>query len=616
MQKVFAITGVINYLAVVFLNAFTDLGHKIIIQNTIFKVYDGSEQIVLTAIVNALVLLPFILMFSPSGFLADRFRKNIIMTYSALFAVVITLFITLAYYQGWFLVAFGLTFLLAAQSAIYGPAKYGYIKELFGEKYISSGNGLVQAVTTVAILGGIIFYTVLFEGMYKQEYINEAEILRGLAPLGWLLVIGSVIELVLAMKLPTKIKNPSQRRFKFIKYIRGTYLQKNMKTITRKKEILEAIIALGLFWSISQVVLAVFGEYAKSELGVTNTIFVQGVMALAGVGIVIGSIMAANYSKYFINLGFAPLGALGITLLVSLIPFVHSMSTMAVMFSLFGVFSGFLMVPLNARIQILSPRSHLGIILAGNNFIQNIFMFSFLALTSVFAYYGMESIILFYLMALVGVYLSYLMLRRYSTSMFWAIMSLFASLRHSYSYEGLDNIPKNGGVLLLGNHVSWLDWIIVQLPLKRHINYMMEKEIYYWPVFHWFFAQGQAIPVSPKASKDAFHEAHKRLVNGHIVGVYPEGKLSEDGSIAKFYRGYELINKDYEGVIVPCFIDGLFGSMFSRYKMKPKKSFFKRRKVKVIFGTPVSKETTAEELRDIIIKMKEKHTRINKNETQ
>jgi len=157
MSKIFAITGVVNYLLVVFLNAFTDLGHKIIIQNTIFKVYDGELQIILTSIVNALILLPFILMFSPSGFLADRFPKNIIMKYASLMAVVITSLITFSYYNGWFYIAFALTFLLALQSAIYSPAKYGYVKELVGDKFISAGNGALQAVTTIAILGGIIF---------------------------------------------------------------------------------------------------------------------------------------------------------------------------------------------------------------------------------------------------------------------------------------------------------------------------------------------------------------------------------------------------------------------------------------------------------------------------
>ena len=148
---------------VVFLNAFVDLGHKIVIQNAIFKSYDGQEQVVLTAIVNGLILLPFILLFSPAGFLADKFAKHRIIRHSALFAVVATLLITFSYYQGWFWVAFALTFALAVQSAIYSPAKYGYIKELVGSSKLAAANGVVQAITIAGILLGTFVFSILFE---------------------------------------------------------------------------------------------------------------------------------------------------------------------------------------------------------------------------------------------------------------------------------------------------------------------------------------------------------------------------------------------------------------------------------------------------------------------
>jgi len=603
----YKIVGVLNYIVVIFLNAFTDLGHKIIIQNTIFKVYDGDMQIVLTAIVNSLILLPFILVFSPSGFLADRFPKNKIMEYSSVFAVFITLGITYSYYQGQFLLAFGFTFLLAMQSAIYGPAKYGYIKELVGEKFISSGNAAIQAATTVAILGGIIFYTVLFEGMYSDELLNESEILQRIAPIGWLLVLGSVIEWFYASKLPNKMREASSRSFKLKRYLSGAYLRKNLKTVTRKHEIFEAIIALSLFWSISQVVLAIFGEYAKSSLGITNTIFVQGVMALAGVGIVIGSLLSAKYSRYFINVGFVGLGALGMTLIVFSIPFVNSMLLIASLFMLFGIFSGFLMVPLNARIQSLASRVHLGTILAGNNFIQNIFMFTFLMLTTLFAYNGTDTEILFYFMGIVGLYLSYITLKRYSVKSFWAFMELLFSLRHKYEYFGLENIPKDRGVLLLSNHVSWIDWMILQFPQEKHINYMMEKDIYYWKLLHPMFKKGEAIPLSPKASKDAFREASHRLDNGKIVCIFPEGGIAKDKNLGKFHRGYELIGNKYDGVIIPAFIDGTDGSIFSRVSLTKKKPLLSRRNIKVYFGKPISNTTKADELATIIQNMKDKY---------
>ena len=603
----YKIAGIINYLLVIFLNAFTDLGHKIIIQNTIFKVYDGQTQVVLTAIVNALVLLPFILVFSPSGFLADKFPKNKIMEYSSIFAVIITLGITYSYYHGFFLLAFSLTFLLALQSAIYGPAKYGYIKELVGEKYISAGNAAIQATTTVAILGGIIFYTVLFEALYTEGLKSEHDILIAIAPIGWLLVIGSCIEWFYASKLPNKMIEASKRSFKVKRYLSGAYLRKNLKTITRKNEIFKAIIALSLFWSISQVVLAIFGEYAKSKLGVTNTIYVQGVMALAGIGIVLGSLLAAKYSKYFINMGLVGIGVFGLTLIVVCIPFVHTMSLIAIMFTLFGIFSGFLMVPLNARIQFLSSRVHLGTILAANNFIQNIFMFTFLMLTTFFAYYGMNTEALFYLMGLVGIYLSSLTLSSYGVDTFWALMGLIGSLRHKYNYHGLDNIPQKGAVLLLSNHVSWLDWVAIQLPLTRRINFMMEKSIYHWPILHLFFKKGEAIAVSSKASKDAFREASKRLQEGRIVGIFPEGGISKDGKISKFRKGYELIETENDYVIIPVFIDGFFGSLFSRYKRGQKRKLFKRRNINVYYGEPLTKETKSEAVQRVIKDMKEKY---------
>lgn len=603
----FKIVGVINYLFVVFLNAFTDLGHKIIIQNTIFKVYDGETQIILTAIVNALILLPFIFLFSPSGFLADKFPKNIIMRYSSILAVLITLLITIAYNNGWFYVAFALTFVLALQSAIYGPAKFGYIKELFGIKYLTQANGAVQAVTTIAILGGIIFYTVLFENLLADNFTNEEDILKAVAPLGWLLVLGSFIELILAYQLPNKMHYECKKRFEFKRYITGEYLFKNFKIVTRKKEILDSIMALSLFWSISQVILAVFGEYAKSELGITNAVTVQGIMALAVIGIVIGSILAAKFSKYYINMGLVSVGSFGIMIIVFIVPSISSVGVLATLFALFGVFSGLVIVPLNAKIQFLAPRVHLGIIIAGSNFIQNIFMVLFLILTTVFAYFGMHAGSLFYLMGIVAIYMTVMVYKKHEVMSFWTVMKLIGMFRHKYKFVGTDNIPASHGVLLLGNHVSWLDWIILQIPMSRPINYMMEKEIYHWKGFNYIFRTGEAIPVSAKASKDAFREAHRRLEDGRIVGIYPEGVISKDGQLGKFMRGYELISKDYEGVIVPFYIDGLFGSMFSKYKPKNNKSFFRRREITVYYGEAISKDTTAKELKEIVQGMKDKY---------
>jgi len=605
MGKMFALVGVVNYLIVVFINAFTDLGHKIIIQNTIFKVYDSSEQIVLTAVINAMILLPFILMFSPAGFLADRFGKHIIMKHSSTFAIVITLFITLAYYQGWFIFAFMMTFLLALQSAIYSPAKYGYIKELVGEKFITQGNGAVQAITIVAILGGIIFYSAFFESMVGDEFHTNEDILKQIAPLGWFLVFGSVIEYYLASRLPNKMLQESHKIFDVKKYFSGIYLYKNLKITKRKPEIFEAIIALSILWSISQVILAIFGEYAKSKLGITNALVVQGVMALAGFGIVLGSVIVSIYSKYFIHVGFVVIGALGITIVTFIVPFTESMGLNAFMFLLFGVFTAFIIVPLNANIQHLAPSVHLGTILAGNNFVQNIFMFTFLAVTTVFAYFGMDSEILFYLMGFVGILLTSLVYKRYIIMAFWAFFTLLFSLRYTVEYKGLENIPEDKGVLLLGNHVSWLDWLILQLPINKRINFIMAKRIYNKKIFKPIFKKGEAIAISPNSFKDAMVEASKRLKHSKIVALYPEGGISADNKLSEFKKGYELIDAGTDYVVIPFLIDGMFGSIFARNKQNQHNSIFKRRVIKVEFSKPVKNDIKADELKTVIQNMKD-----------
>jgi len=604
-NKLLKIPGFLNYLVVVFLNAFTDLGHKIIIQNTVFKVYDGPKQIVLTAIVNALILLPFVLVFSPSGFLSDRFPKNIIMKHSAFLAIIITLFITLFYYLGWFYAAFFMTFLLALQSAIYSPAKYGYIKELIGDRFLSAGNGAVQAVTTIAILGGIITYTVLFEWLLQDRFQTQSDVLRHIAPLGWLLVLNSFIEWILSSKLPNKTMTSIKKSFDLSKYLKGYYLFKNLKIISRKKEIMDNIIALSLFWSISQVILAIFGEYAKHNLHVTNAIYVQGVMSLSGFGIVFGSIIASKLSKYYINTGIATLGAVGISIAVFIIPNTEHLYFLALLFLILGISSGFILVPLNANIQHLSPNIHLGTVIAGNNFIQNIFMITFLILTTVFAYFGMDAQSLFILMGFVSLYLTYKLFKRYLVMSFWAFMQTIFSIRYKVVYNGLEHIPDDKGVLFLGNHTSWLDWLFLQIPIQKRINYMMDKDIYNWKIFNAVLKKGEVIPISPKAFKDSFFEASKRLQKNSNVALFPEGGISKDCKLKKFKKGYELIPKNVKNiVIIPFYIDGMQGSIFS--KCKSKKFYFFRREVKVCFFESQPYDIKADELEQFIKQKAEK----------
>ena len=376
------IPGLLTFLLIAFINAVVDLGHKIVIQNTIFKIYDDSTQVALTAIVNGLILLPFIFLFTPSGFLSDRFAKPKIMRWSAFAAIIICLLITLAYYQGWFIFAFAMTFILAAQSAIYSPAKYGYIREITREDQLAPANGFIQATTIVAILTGIFLFTVLFEHqLHGQIFHSENTLLRHIGPLGWILVLLSTIEWLLTFRLPLTNQSSNLTPFNWKHYYRGHAFKNNLSIMTQQPVVWFAILGLSLFWGISQTLLATFPAFAKIVLTETNTIVIQGLLACSGIGIVLGSLLAGKLCKHQIKLSLIGVGAAGLLLMLFIIPYLASFKAFAIAIIAFGLFGGLFIIPLNALIQRYASPTQLGTVLAGNNWVQNIVMLSFLIMT-------------------------------------------------------------------------------------------------------------------------------------------------------------------------------------------------------------------------------------------
>jgi acyl-[acyl-carrier-protein]-phospholipid O-acyltransferase/long-chain-fatty-acid--[acyl-carrier-protein] ligase len=302
-------------------------------------------------------------------------------------------------------------------------------------------------------------------------------------------------------------------------------------------------------------------------------------------------------------MGLSALSALGITVVLFFIPHTVSITILGLEFILFGLFSGVLIVPLNAKIQLLSSNTHLGTILAGNNFIQTVFMFAFLMLTTLFAYYGVDATSLFYFMMIVGVYLSVKLFKRYLVMGFWAFFELLFRIRYKFNYVGVQNTECSGAIMFVGNHVSWIDWFILQLPIERRISYIIDKDIYKHKLLNWAFKLAQLIPVSQRASKNSFLETSMKLKNGKIIAIFPEGEISRSSDVSKFYRGYEFIDRN-GSAIVPFYIDGVFGSIFARHKGDAKRCFLKKREITLYFGEPITKDITPEELREKVINLK------------
>ncbi|MCW9078578.1 MAG: acyl-[ACP]--phospholipid O-acyltransferase [Gammaproteobacteria bacterium] len=616
MDKLSRIPGFLPYILIVFLNAFVDLGHKILIQNTVFKVYDGQTQIILTALVNGLILLPFVLLFSPSGFLSDKYAKPRVIKIAAAVAVGLTLLITLSYHQGWFQFAFGLTFLLAVQSAFYSPAKYGYIKELTGKERLATANAVVQAVTIVAILSGIFVFSMLFEQqLVGVAYSTEPEILQAIYPIGWILVACSALELWFALRLKTLAAESPDQRFELRNYGTGRYLRRNIAKITSNRTIWLSIVGLSVFWGISQVVLAAFPAFAKESLGQTNTVVIQGMMACSGIGIIIGSLIAGKSSRHHIETGLVPLGALSIVMALLFMPQLESTGALLIDFLLLGIGGGMFIVPLNALIQFNSRDSELGTVLAGNNWVQNLVMLSFLGLTVLFAVKGIDSVGLLHVMTLTALAGAVYTVYQLPQSLVrYVIARLFAST-HRIEVLGFDNLPERGGVLMLGNHISWLDWAMIQIACPRPVRFAMERSIYQRWYLKWFFDLFGVVPIAGGQSKTALQKMNELLKAGEVVCLFPEGAISRNGQLGEFKRGYEKTVEGVEGVILPFYLRGLWGSRFSRSseKLQESRNTRLRGDVIVAFGSPLPMDTLAPELKRHVFELSidawDQHTR-------
>ncbi|MBK5965499.1 acyl-[ACP]--phospholipid O-acyltransferase [Thiocystis minor] len=603
MGQLFRITGFLSYILMLFLNAFVDLGHKIVIQNTLFKTYDGDAQILLTAIVNALILLPFVLLFTPSGFLADRFPKNRVMRVSAWIAVALTLAITLFYYLGWFWPAFAMTFLLGAQAAIYSPAKYGYIKELVGKESLAAANGWVQATTTTAILAGIFVFSILFEGRLSDtSFATPGEVMGLIAPLGWILVLCSLTEVFMAYRLPER--NPgTAMRFDWSQYLGGRYLKHNLHAAWDNQVIWLSIVGLAVFWSISQVMLAVFPAFAKETLGETNTVVIQGMLACSGVGIILGSIVAGRVSRGHIETALIPIGALGIAATLFLLPGLGSAWAHGINFLLLGFLAGLYLVPLNALIQFNAGEDDLGRVLAANNFIQNILMLSFLALTVAAAYLHIGGLALMLTLAAIALLGALYTLYQLPQSLVRFLIGRAMSTRYRLNVMGLKNLPAQGGVLMLGNHVSWIDWAMMQMASPRPVRFVMERVIYQRWYLRWFLDFFGVVPISRGSSRQAIATVTRLLDAGEVVCIFPEGTLSKNGQLSEFKRGFELSARAASsGVILPFYQRGLWGSRFSYAsdKLKSNRRDGRLREVIVAFGPTLPLDSSAERVKQAV----------------
>ncbi|NBV42396.1 MFS transporter, partial [bacterium] len=592
------------FLAIVFINSFIDLGQKITLLNVINTAYSGTTQVVWSAVLGALIILPSVLLITPSGFLADRFSKTRVTQWVVASTIPLSALALAGYGFGIFSISLFLMFLFSVQAVFYTPVRNAHIKELVGLDNIAKANAWVQAVIVFSILFSSVFYSGIFQLSVDKSVPTTAALLPQLTVIGIILTALSILQTVLSLGLMSG--NPGRAEpFDWGRYVRLGYLKETMEKLWSNEIIWLSSVGLGIFFGVNQVLLSIFAAHVQAVTGVTNALLIQSLPACAGVGIILGALYSGRVSKHYIETGVLPVGTIGATLCLAAIPALDTLWSLGLAIFLFGFFCGIYIVPLTALIQYYAGDQDIGKISAADSFVQNTIMTAFLLVAIGLSTFHVPIPVIVWMLFAVGILGTLYVLIREPQFFVRFLLRFFASIRYRLNVEGMENIPESGPALLLGNHTSFLDWALLQIASPRPIRFVMARDIYQHWAIKWFLDIVNVIPISNTGSKDSIRAIESALKQGDLVALFPEGHLSRTGQLSKFHKGYELACKSTDAKIVPFYLKGLWGSSYS-YATRRFKENLKHlgpRRLYVRFGRQMPSSSTGAQVKQRVLEL-------------
>ncbi|SMY35672.1 Lysophospholipid transporter LplT [Photobacterium malacitanum] len=554
------------------LGAFNDNVYKNIL--LIFIAYASAHTLPLSAdlLINlaaGLFILPFFLFSASAGILADIYDKAKIMRIVKLAEVIIMCCAAVAFIYQSYLTLLFLLFLMGTQSAFFGPAKYALLPQHLKKNELVSGNALVETGTFLAILLGTIIAGVIANSD-NGRYIAAISV-----------IIFALLGYLTSLAIPAA--PPSQQHVKF-QWRPWQQTRHTMKIAQQDKIIFQCIIGISWFWFLGACYLTQFPNFARTSLG-GQASSVSFLLTLFSIGIAVGSMLCDRLSQHRVDPGIVPIGCFGISLFgfglyamtPSVIPatdgiiaFISQPSLWPVFISLLllGVAGGIFIVPLYTLMQQRAKEDQRAQIIAANNIWNAVFMVISAIAAIVCLSLLQLSIPQFFLLlaGLNSLVLLYIYFQ--APDFFWRfVVWVVTHTMYRVHHQNLNNLPQQGGTLLVCNHVSYMDALLLAGACPRPIRFLMDKDIYNLPIVNTFCRACKAIPVDAndrKSVRTAFAQVATYLENGDIVCVFPEGHLTQDGEIAPFMRGIDLIIKRSTVQVIPVALQGLWGSYFSR----------------------------------------------------
>ena len=558
-----------------------------------------------------LFILPFFLFSATAGQFADKYEKSRLIRWVKILEIFIMVAAAVAFFYSQITMLIAILFLMGTQSTIFGPVKYGILPQHLKDSELVGGNGLVEMGTFLAILLGTILGGILIgiEG-YGRMFVSAAIILC--AFLGYLS----------SRKIPLAAASDPQLK---INWNPLTETWKNLKFTRQNRTVYLSILGISWFWFYGATFLAQLPNYTKVTIG-GNEQVVTLMLTLFSLSIGVGSLLCERMSGKRIELGLVPFGSIGLTVFgidlyfaepaaiaavpVGAVAFLSHAVNWRIVFDMLmvGLFGGFFIVPLYALIQKRSEPSHRARIIAGNNIINSLFMVASAAMAIVLLKAGFTIPELFLitglLNALVAIYIYSLVPEFLLRFLVWIAIHTIYRVKK----EGMENIPKGGATILVCNHVSFIDALIISGCVRRPIRFIMDYHFYNLPIVSFLFKAGKAIPIGsarekPELLKQAFADIREGLEHGDILCIFPEGRITHDGELNVFKPGIEKIVGENPVPVVPMALRGLWGSFFSR-KWGPAMLTRPRRlwsKIELVVGKPIPPEqVTAAALQNVV----------------
>ncbi|MEJ2763281.1 MFS transporter [Photobacterium sp. MCCC 1A19761] len=577
--------------------AFNDNVYKNVLLILIAFAAPGALPVDSDLVINlaaGLFILPFFLFSASAGVLADKYDKALIMRKVKFAEIVIMSLAAIAFVTESYTALLVLLFLMGTQSAFFGPAKYALLPQHLKKEELVSGNALVETGTFLAILIG----TLLAGIIANQPHAHTIAAVS--------VVAFAIIGYISSRWIPDAPPSKPDSHFHWhpVRQTRHT-----LSIARRNKTIFQCVLGISWFWFLGACYLTQFPNFAKLHLG-GNAASVSFLLTLFSVGIAIGSLLCDRLSGHRIEPGIVPLGSLGITLFgadlmfatPAMIPVTDSITAFItqpelwrVFFSLamLGVSGGIFIVPLYAMMQSRAKEDERAQIIAANNIWNAIFMVASAITAIVFLSVLGLSIPQFFLFLSVVNLIVMLYIYTQAPDFFWRFMVwLVSHTLYRVRHKDLSHIPAKGGALIVCNHVSYMDALLLAGACPRPIRFLMDKDIYNLPFIKTFCSACKVIPIDAtdrRSVMKAFTHVNRYLEQGDIVCVFPEGQLTYDGEIGPFMRGIDLIIKRAQVPVIPVALQGLWGSYFSREGgralLKIPKRFWSR--VHIIAGPPV-----------------------------